>query len=165
MKRFSEEQFRVYEPIIEAAVLVLPSRYTIETPWMGYAQATVSRNLREAIQSLNAHPEWVTSVNRRKFIQYFPLLQVAEDVNMVIVQLRNRGQIAASTSAKCTNVIEFEQRPFKEDIDALLVMAASRRFTGIRLVNSDWTIEAIQQRIMPVMDVVLLKDGDDITIL
>lgn len=167
MKRFSEEQFRVYEGLIHAAVEVLPAQYLFETPWRGYSQATVSRNLREAVQALHANQVWQTAVNRPKFERYFSQLEVAEPAaDQVALRLRSRGQRATATAGvQCPNVLDLQGHADPVTISTLLSLAARNAFVGLRLVNSGMTIENVQVLVQPGQDVVVMRDGEDIAIL
>lgn len=165
MQRFSEEQFRVYEPLIEAAVYVLPARFTIDIPWNNYAQATVSRNLREAIQALASNPQWPTSVSRTKFAQYFNLLQVAEEPGHVIVRLRSRGQRAdPGTSVSCQNVITFTRPVDPVVLSTLIELCNAGLIAGLRLANTGMSAENVET-LTANTNVCVVTDANDIVLL
>ena len=165
MRRFSEEQFRLYEPLIADAIGVLPSRYTIDVPWRGYAQATVSRNIREALQALRAMQQWETSVNRTKFNAYFPQLEVAEAPGQVIVRLRSRGQCATpEINAQCPNTIELAPHVDPKWIAVLLDAIHAGAMLGLRLRKPTMAIENIQAMVGH-RNVAVLQDGEDVVLL
>lgn len=165
MQRFSEAQFRQYEGLIEAAVYVLPSRYMVDTPWNGFAQSTVSRNLREALQALHANPTWITTISRKKFEQYFSVLEVAEEPGRVLVRIRSRGQRAAPTaSVNCLNTLTFTRAVDPAIISTCIALCHTGLLAGIRLINTGMAPENVEH-LTANTNVCVVKDNDDIVLL
>ena len=165
MDRFSEEAFRRYESTITAAVGILPSQHRILCAELGLAPETVSARLRDAMRALRDNPQWTTSVNRAAFMRYYDRLEVAREGQDVLIRLRRRATADAALSVRCENVLKF-QRPLRpEDIAAVVRLAAGATL-GVRLINSERTVENWSEIVHGVgADITVMRDGEDIVLL